>query len=267
MTANLTFSKLSAVIYYELLILWRQRVIPVAMIALTLSLLLLDWVAKQPIPDTSTGSRSVMLQASLVYLYIVALVLLPILIADSVPRDRQYRVRELWRTLPLTDGVYLSGKVLATSIAMGVGMLIAALVGGSGYYIIAKPFYMGAYLKTIVLGVLPIAATVPALAVLFASGQPTRRRAMLMGVAISTGSLFLIGLVAPSASDLINYVNPTRPIVLLDYLYQTAALIPRDDSLGVVTDAQLMLAALIGFIELAAATMLTTAAFRWAQSR
>jgi len=60
MTANLTFSKLSAVIYYELLILWRQRVIPVAMIALTLSLLLLDWVAKQPIPDTSgsSGTRS-----------------------------------------------------------------------------------------------------------------------------------------------------------------------------------------------------------------
>lgn len=131
------------------------------------------------------------------YMYL-ALLLLPIATAGTIPADRQYGVFELLRSTPMDGSTYLAGKVLG-----GIGIVVfiacfpfllflAGLEGvmlkfiGSGI----PPVLFLLYLKLSVLDGLPVLACGAALGVLAGVAFRTRRSAILPGILTGILAIF-----------------------------------------------------------------------------
>jgi hypothetical protein len=85
----------------------------------------------------------------------LALGMLPIVTAPTIPADRQYGVDELLRSTPLTGSIYLAGKVLGVIAAMlltGAAALTLHLVL---HFAFIGPINSGLYAELILLNGLP----------------------------------------------------------------------------------------------------------------
>jgi hypothetical protein len=108
--------------------------------------------------------------------------------------DRHYGVREVLAALPLRARTYITGKVLSVWLPLLGIMVIMAIVHmligwqiHSGYSLkVMTSFWLGAVLPYMLFG--------SVVSILWASGQPTRRRAVLIGVlvALAMSGLYLL---------------------------------------------------------------------------
>ena len=117
--------------------------------------------------------------------YVVLAVLLPPVTADSIARDRQAGMRELLDSLPLTTGAYLAGKVLGALASVAAGLAFAMVAISVLWVVLVGGFNPGPYVQMWLVGALGMAVVNTSLGVLIAAGQPNRRRAVLVGVALS----------------------------------------------------------------------------------
>lgn len=258
---NRTLAQLGAVIRYEFLILWRQRIIAVGIvgvIAVMLFVLIQNSQFKNPAneqlyseADFFQVSTAMLLSDGFV-LHVFVLLFFPILVADTDPKDRQYRVRELLQTLPLLNEVYVAGKVLAVCLNMLICVTVSLTVVGIVWRILFYPFDVGVYLTMAFLGVLPVALVTPALSVLIAATQPTRRRAILVGIGVGITCITLMGFGITGSVALSDYLNPGRPIPLRYYMgYMAGEDAMRRMGVGIVTPGELALAGAFGLAEVA----------------
>src|SRR5512134_1863993 len=122
-------AQLAAVIRYELLLQRRQRLLGGVVLSMsTLPLLLYvlfgqsnveeiqrTWITSGGI--TTDAALQVTTRYAVTYsamtLYMIMLLILPVISADVIAKDKQHGVRELIDGLPLTTGTYLGGKVLS----------------------------------------------------------------------------------------------------------------------------------------------------------
>lgn len=114
-------------------------------------------------------------------------VMLPLFWTDTVPVDRRSGIRELFKSLPLPDSLYLIGKL--------AGGLIASLLLGTA--IVAYTFALawiafGAYpaqyyLDQMIEGALPIFVYLSSFSILLGVWQRSRIGSMLLGVAVVIG--------------------------------------------------------------------------------
>ncbi len=179
------FSQLVAVASYEFVIHWRRRGLSlvIAFFAV-ISLMngLVFWVLKR---DLFVGFLTT--DPPLILLILT----MPIIVADTIPKERQFVVRELMRSLPMPSGVYLIGKLLGVWI-----LILGGLSGVAWFFELIGRLLHGSYNLRItlvpwLLGVVPLALFISGMSVLLSSGQPTRRRATLVGGVFALFSLFI----------------------------------------------------------------------------
>jgi ABC-type transport system involved in multi-copper enzyme maturation permease subunit len=142
-----------------------------------------------PSAATQTGAQSLaMAWPSFEWL---ALCLLPIVAAPAIPSDRQFGVLEILRSLPLTGGVYLIGKVLGTVVAvLGTGLLVLAIHIVLHLIVIGSP-QVDLYLELTFFSGLPIVLWATAVGVLVGTGLRTRLTAILAGIPVAIAGIFI----------------------------------------------------------------------------
>jgi hypothetical protein len=149
---------------------------------------------------------------------LIAILLTPLVVAETIPKDRQIGVRELLDTLPLPSAIYLLGKLLSVWLTLLVGVGLAALISGGVWWVWVGPFPGGQDLAVWGGGAVLLILINAGSGLLLAAGQPTTRRAIL--VAGGYVLLCLVGLIfifSPEVS-LWSRLNPARPAVMLYYL-------------------------------------------------
>ncbi len=146
----------------------------------------------------------------------------------------------------------MAGKVLAVCLNMLICVTVSLTVVGIVWRILFYPFDVGVYLTMAFLGVLPVALVTPALSVLIAATQPTRRRAILVGIGVGITCITLMGFGITGSVALSDYLNPGRPIPLRYYMgYMAGEDAMRRMGVGIVTPGELALAGAFGLAEVA----------------
>jgi hypothetical protein len=151
-------------------------------------------------------------------------ILIPIVVAEAIPRDRQLGVRELLDSLPLRSRIYLAGKLLGTCVIVGVGTIVVLLVVGLLFWLTNVPFDLAGYLLDVTVGVWSLIVMNCGLTVLAAAGQPGALRGMLAGfvcvfliplaVAGIAGSSTWAELLSPLRLPMWWYLPQEKPITL-----------------------------------------------------
>jgi ABC-type transport system involved in multi-copper enzyme maturation permease subunit len=191
--------------------------------------------------------------------YIVLALLLPPVLADSIPRDRQEGISELLDSLPLTPGAYLLGKVLGAWVTALAGLGIVAVVASGVWLVAIGLFDPLPYLEMWLVGAAGLALANGGLAVLLAAGQPTRRRAVLVGAALSILTLYtLVPSLQAAPGSALYLISPAHTALFGYYLVGwTSTNSPAFGALATRADVWQGLLA-------AAATLLVVGALIWA---
>ncbi len=241
--------KLSAIARYELLMAWRRRSLPILWLMLVLSSLAFALViapqahspqylfidpAVRAAADSSGWTAEAITMTTQESSQLLALMLvfnlaLVLIVSETIPLDRQFRVRELLDALPINRTAYLGGKVL--SVLGGVTLIV--LTGGAMSMIVQRLMLGDLDLRVIALLWLALALPVcwanGASSVLASAFRDSRRIAVtfsllmlpLFFLILWDGLLnltFVSGLIHPvyirSITSLMNGESPTVEIVV-----------------------------------------------------
>lgn len=205
-----------AMMWYEFQMHWRRRALIVITLSLVVLNLLMVYVSRDALMEgTWTLSAGSVLPDIVPFLWIVVYIVILIFIgpmtADSISIDRQHGMSELLSSLPLPRSIYLVGKIAGMFSSIGACFLLSMVIIGLGTWGILGPFDLPAFFQMWLLGVLPIAFLNPAISLLLAAGQPTRRRAAAIG-----GVFALVCLMAFSSGAAAAVRN--TQLTLLDHL-------------------------------------------------
>lgn len=167
--------QIGGIIIYELRMQWRRRILIVMMSVFLFALAVLN------IPkEVSLARQFPNVISNVPTAVVILLALIPAMTAEIVPLDRQLKLYDLLRSLPLSHAVYLTGKVLSVwlGLLLSLGM-VAAILGAA--VAVTDGLDIGAYIN-LWLMLLPhilMAAGVPIVA---ASVLSSRREATLMSL-------------------------------------------------------------------------------------
>lgn len=106
----------------------------------------------------------------------------PVFMTEVIPRDRQYNVRAVLDSTPLTLTTYLTGKVLSVWFNLSKIMLVALVTCGLFSVILFGAFDTGLYLLACLAAFVPACLFAGALGVLIPAAAITRRRGMMVGI-------------------------------------------------------------------------------------
>lgn len=208
-----TFVALRAVALTELRMAWRRGSLR-SIVIMMLVLPYLFYLVTPGIEDVKALDLSLYPEtARLVYtsaaismhtfIYIVILWILPLLLSEVIPLDRQHKMDEVLRTLPVPRGHYLGAKMLAYWAIVFVSLtLVTVLIGALAW------FQLGSFDMGTLLLFWAVALVLPGLfssqmGLMLAVGRDTRRGAILLGVVASVLSIGAFMLL-PSNAYLLN---------------------------------------------------------------
>jgi len=226
-----SFVQLGAMLHYEFLLQWRRPTLLALVGGLIAVPILGAFLSKGQFSgyDTVIAAggplleqiraqiTTSMLTAVWLGVSMTLLLLLPIVTADTIPRDRQVGVRELLDSLPVAPGAYLAGKILSLWVSLLAGLGLVALAAGIAWRWIVGPFNLGIYAEMWLLGAVPLALINSALSVLLAAGQPTNRRAIFVGAGFAIFCLLALLPGFLTHGTLLYDLNPARPAIELYY--------------------------------------------------
>ncbi len=231
---TLIICQLGAMIRYEMILVWRRRgllIITLAILAITTLILVSSKsqveTGRQQLVQAGLSVQDVGKQTTLGLLptywgvlFTILLITLPVVLVDSIPIDRQVGVRELFDTMPLNSATYLTGKLLGVWAAALSAIVIVMLGSGLVWWLVLGPFEISYYLEVWLVGAIPGALINAGMVIFLVIGQPSRRGALLVGVAFSIVLLLLLGrsLDMTTGNSPLLYLNPAHPILFLYYL-------------------------------------------------
>jgi hypothetical protein len=266
------WTQLYGMTVYEFRMHWRRRALLVITMAMSLlviiSILLLGDSLRQPISIDPELYRSAV-TATVIFstwapIGVSLAVILPILVADTIPLDRQYGVRDLLDSFPMSHGVYLIGKLLGVWAAVLVGMGAVMILVGAAWWFLGGSYNIGNYVEMWIVGVAWIAILNSGLGVLICAGQPTRRRAIMVAVGIVIVSLSFLG-GSLQGNDLMGIASPMRGAILSYYLFNVRQSINLETiPPALLTSASaVVLTILAGIVELIVGWMAVVGWMRW----
>ena len=280
---NTQISQLFGIAWYEFKMHWRRRallVITIAIIGIIFAEMLIfggditNFVpAFRADPTLLTEEQNVRFHTlNVVFITwgavgAIMAFILPIVVSDSIPLDKQHNVYELMRTLPLSSGVYVAGKVLGVWLASLGSMALSLVVLGVIWRLQVGAYDVFAYLDMWLMGAALVGLLNSALGVLLASTQPSRRRALLL-----MGALFLLpSLLIPTSTydtSLWGYINPIRGAVLNFYLNSFARALsdPTGWTFGWQA-AEVWNTLLVGSLQIVVLALVVWGYLRWQESR
>ena len=194
---NTTLSQLWGIMAYEMRLQWRRRSLLIIVVSFALLMLGFMLVQRQSM-GVATGQLplematfAVLLSLSPIGL-LVMMVALPPMLAETIPKDRQYGVAELLAAQPISSGLYLAGKVFGVWCSILIMVVLVALLAAIAARVTFGPFDLGSYLSVWLVGIMPLALFVSGVTVLLASRQPSRRRATMVGGAFTMYCVLLL---------------------------------------------------------------------------
>ena len=259
-------AQVGAIINYEFRLQWRRR----ALLVITLSMMIVpisfafmlrnqirtvttDWTASGAITlqEARRQVASAILPVTWAPVYIVLALILPIVVADAIPKDRQLKLSELLGGLPLDITTYLTGKLFSVWLSVLAGLAAAMVLTGLVWWAVIGPFDLSLYLQLWLVGAIPLVILNAGLSALLAAGQPGQRRATLVGVAFSIASLFLLfpPLERMGSITVWDLINVSRPALFLYYLQTSQAPGSVLSDVG-VTESHLYLTILAGIVQI-----------------
>ncbi len=147
-------------------------------------------------------------------LYTTLLLLVPPVVAEMIPKDRQLGVAELFDSTPLSTGAYLGGKLLGMWLSLLMGMLLNFFLTFVAWRWLLGPVLLLPLLETWLFACGTVLLLNGGLAVFLSAGLRQRRWAVLIGLGVAIASLINLGTSLPH--NLFFYLNPARP-AFLDY--------------------------------------------------
>lgn len=249
----------------EFLIHWRRRGLKVVFLSY-LVMQILCLLVKFGIPGSAGANQPASISAARlaantdavifntwIVEVIFMLVMFPLIVAETLPRDRQFGVRELLDSLPLSPFAYLSGKLLGAWISVAAGATVLVVGAGIAWRIVAGPYQLGPFLAMGLTGIGLLSVLNCGLAILAAAGQRNASRALLVGLAcvvIVPLLLIPIGTTSP-----VQLLSPLRLPIFYYYLNLGGAGLPTFVWFGKSLSANtaFALTAVGGFVELAIA--------------
>ncbi len=223
---RMAIAQLRGITSYEFRMHWRRR----ALLAVTLGMLVMlvfniavlgsslsmadgldPAVRQQAVSATIIFSTWAPMGVSLAFI-------LPVIIADTIPLDRQYGVRDLLDSMPLSGGIYLTGKLLGTWAAVLAGMIVIMIASSLIWWLFAGAYDLLAYLEMWLIGVAWVSILNGGLGVLIGAGQPNRRRGITVVILFLFISAFLLN-GSFQGGNWQGIVSPTRGALLTYYLF------------------------------------------------
>jgi ABC-type transport system involved in multi-copper enzyme maturation permease subunit len=249
------FAQIGAMARYEFVMHWRRKTLVVATLSLAamcaFALIIgssasMEFAEKIGADANYTGVNIVPFFGLIVYFVMIAL-FTPIA-ADAIPLDHHVGVSELIQTLPLRRETYLIGKLLGMFVSILAGLLVVVVVVGVIARVTLGNYDLIAYLQMWLLAALPLAFLNPSLCLLAAAGQPSRKRAALVGglVAIVCFMSFTTSVndsLSGSALTVLDLLNPARPGIL-------RYLMPSTTPLSIDSSGEVFLTVAGGVLEL-----------------
>lgn len=259
------FSQLGGFIRYEFLMQWRRRallglMLGLAAVPIVMVLLFGDnnvaeirraWITAGGVETEVVRQLTTryVLTFTSTALYIVLLLMLPVIAADSIPKDRQLGVRELLDSLPVSTGTYLLGKLLGFWASAVIGAAGAMLVTGLSLWFLLGSFQIDQYVAMWLVTVSGVGLINSGLSLLLAAGQPTRRRAIFIGVTFAVFCMLANTAGAGQFGTAWAALNPGRWMITSYYFFKAWL----DSSLPpLVTERQVAWAFAAGVVQLIA---------------
>lgn len=232
-------SQLGGMVRFEVLMQRRQRMLMVVMlstIVLPITMYVLfgqrnaeevqrTWIASGGI--STEAALQVTTRYATIYaamgLYMITLLILPVVAADVIVKDRQHGVREVLDSLPLTAGTYLAGKVLSWGAAVTIGLIVALVLTSAALWLLIGPYHVATFAAAWLAIGWGIGVVNSVISMLLASGQPTRRRAIGVAVIFAALCLFANLSLLTNTALWVNLFNPGHSALTLHFLLLTLA--------------------------------------------
>jgi pimeloyl-ACP methyl ester carboxylesterase/ABC-type transport system involved in multi-copper enzyme maturation permease subunit len=238
-------TQLAGMIRYEFLLQWRRTALPALVVGLIITPILGVFIAQSAFRGyraaLASGTLSLevakaditaaMIPVMWLGASLIAVLMIPLVVADTIPKDRQAGVRELLDSLPLSPGTYLAGKLFSLWLSLLVGVGLAALIAGVVWWLVIGPFKLEIFLDLWLVGVMLLTLINAGLSMLLAAGQPTNRRAILVGGAYVLLCLVGMGFVFSADTGWWRWLNPARPALMLYYTLGFPGAIEGNDDL------------------------------------
>ncbi len=201
-------SKIGAMVHYELLMAWRRRSLPILWVLLLagivgFALLMRSVNEKTPVYDDVTqvltnadapewaqginpvvASHTITLGNLMIAGMIFYTVGVVLLMAEVIPLDRQFKVRELLDTLPLSRASYLAGKILSMWAGLLLGTVLVGVIAAPLVWLILGAYDLRVFAALWIAMLLPESFAAAALTVLAASFVGSRRAAVMIGLVV-----------------------------------------------------------------------------------
>ncbi|GEM_PF-1812006 len=250
--------QLREIVWYELLVVWRQRVVLYGTLMACAVLMFVSVVIRALLLKFDTGDQATRLQVSTIALInlfptllIFIMLLLPVLVADAFARDEGYRIADAIRVTAIPRWLFLLGKLLSVAVVSVLCLLFLSIIVMVGWQFFISPYNVSDILGVWVLVMLPAALLQPPLVVLLCSGRRTRRSASLLAIGLLFLFLFLI-FVEALRSDIVltNYLNPGKPLFLKYVSFYGTEQELEAQGVVPVRPADLLLTSAFGLIEM-----------------
>lgn len=209
-------SKIGAMVRYEMLMAWRRRSLPILWILLLggvifFTLLIVNVNQQSPVMDQSIArtiddpdapewaqgldivvtSHTIGLINIVIAGMVFFMVGVTLLMAEVIPLDRQFKVRELLDTLPLSRAGYFGGKVLSVWVGLSLGVVLVGAICAVIIRLLVGEYDVRVFAVLWVLTLLPMAFVAAGVSVLVASIVGSRRGAVLVGLVVMPFVLIL----------------------------------------------------------------------------
>ena len=267
---KMQLAQLGAIVKYEFRMQWRRRTLLVILVGMIGPAVLLSLFGQDFLAELIGAAPGVFKLQQMVIsftwtpVYAVALMALPLVAADTIPKDRQIGVSELLDSLPLPRSVYLCGKLLSLWVCALAGLLVAIPLAGAASWFGLGAYEVGEYLTMWAIGAAPLVLVNAGLGALLAAGMPNRRWAILAGITfVMFNVVMLITVVTPGSSPLWDSLNPARPAPLIYYALFGAESQPGGPNVS-LQDVGLSIAG--GMLELVAAGVIAWLWLRWKET-
>jgi ABC-type transport system involved in multi-copper enzyme maturation permease subunit len=231
-------AQILGMIRYEFIMHWRRRpllVITLAVILITVIMTLIIGSSGAdrllaPALSQTPGLNSDQFSTFLIVfmgwspLAVVMAVLLPIVLADTVPLDRDTGVRELMDSLPMRPLTYFAGKVVGAWAAALVSIIVSMLITGVVWRLQVGVYDLRTFAEMWLLGATSLIFLNGGLGILLSSTQPSRRRAAILMVVFFVVMFITAGRIFDLSSEVQSlwaYANPLRAPIILYYAGDT----------------------------------------------
>lgn len=205
--------KLWAMTRYEALMHWRRRGLSITMLTTLAVLVVTILISRNQVDMEMVENHQ---HAAMLFIVLITWspcivlgFLLPLSLCEAIPLDRQYRVDDLLGSLPLTNSVYLTGKVLGGILAGWLAMLISMIVSGVTWWLMLGAYDLGIYAEMWLVGAGMLVILNGGLGILAAVGQSTQRRAIGFTLLAGLGFMYLLSL--DRSGSLVEYFGIFRP--------------------------------------------------------